>query len=142
MGQANPVFVALFFSLWLAGMGWFFFFGWHVAPAALRRWADEENYRIIERKWPGLFDAIFFAKSNGNAVYRVVVRDKAGQCRSGLVRVGGARGCFWLSVQRCPVDVRWDLAKRSRKSATRPAATQAKNDLWDRELDCCDDASS
>jgi hypothetical protein len=69
----------VFMTVWLACMGSLFYFSRHVAPAALQRWADEEGYRVIQRKNAGLFAWWSFAKGNSHWVYRIVLVDKVGQ---------------------------------------------------------------
>jgi hypothetical protein len=109
------LFLILVFPLWLAMMGTFLYFFVHVAPSALKRWADGEGYEIIQRKNPGRRDWRFLGSSSGRErvygrVYRVILRDKIGQTREALVRVG-SRAWYGVSVSRCPVEVRWDGAK-------------------------------
>jgi hypothetical protein len=129
-------FLIFVFPLWLAGMGTFVYFWVHVAPSALRRWADDAGYQIIRRKNPGYHDWRSLA-SNSNTqpiygrVYRVIVRDKMGESREGLVVVGGP-GWYRMTVRRCPVEVRWDGAK---PLAPAPSHLESKGLLWDRELD-------
>ena len=103
----HPLFPILFFMVWAMLMGSFLYFSWHVAPSALRRWAAEHDYQIIERKKAGIFDWFFCAKGSGHWVYRIVVLDNTGETRRGLARIGEA---YWpcLSSSRCPVEVRWD----------------------------------
>jgi hypothetical protein len=99
--------------LWLAMVGLFFRFRWHVAPSALQRWAEVEGYRIVEQERAGIFDWLSFAKGNSSwVIYRVVVLDETGQVRSGLARVGSPYGPC-LSPSRCPVEARWDSTRRN-----------------------------
>jgi hypothetical protein len=125
------VFPIVLMTVWLVGMGSLFYFSRHVAPAALQRWADEEGYRVIQRKNAGPFAWWSFAKGNCHWVYRVVLVDKVGQEREALVRVGHP-ALFCLSVSRCPVDVRWKEAKASASAVLRPLGKMA---MWDRDLD-------
>ena len=129
------LFLFVVFPLWLVGMGTFVYFFVHVAPSALRRWADEEGYQIIERKNPGFLDLRYLASSCGRKricgrVYRVIVRDKMVQSREGLVVVGSS-GWYSVSVSRCPVEVRWDRVKPLSPPTSHPENMHL---LWDREL--------
>jgi hypothetical protein len=105
--HVNTLALLAFFAAWCAIMGSFTYFSWRVAPAALTRWAESEGYQIIKRKKAGMFDWFRFAKGSGHWIYRIVVMDKTGRSRSGLVRVGNP---YWicLSVNRCPAEARWD----------------------------------
>ena len=99
------------FAGWLTIVGSYSYFCWRVAPSALGLWAEAEGYRIVSRRNAGIFDRFTFANGSGHQVYRVVVVDKTGQTLSGLVRVGEPyRWC--LSVNRCPVEARWDEKTR------------------------------
>ena len=129
-------FLVFVFPLWLAGIGTFVYFWVHVAPSALQRWADDEGYQIVRRKNPGLHDWRSLASNSGperdyRRVYRVIVRDKMGESREGLVLVGGPRW-YRITVRRCPVEVRWDGHK---PLAPAPSHQRSKHLLWDRELD-------
>jgi hypothetical protein len=90
-------FLVFVFPLWLAGMGTFVYFWVHVAPSALQRWADDEGYQIIRRKNPEFRDWRSLVSNSGTEgvygrVYRVIVRNKMGGSREGLVLVGGQGG--------------------------------------------------
>jgi hypothetical protein len=105
-----------FVAIWSVLMGSYLYFLWHVAPLALRRWAEAEGFQIIERKRSGMFDWVSFAKGrhsfakdSGYRIYRVVVRDKAGLTRSGLARVGKPHW-YSMSASQCPVEIRWGEA--------------------------------
>lgn len=104
--QVNPLFLVVFLTLWSVVMGTYLHFRMRVAPAALRRWADEQGYQIVEQKRAGFFDWLSVAKGSGHHVYRVVVRDRDGQEHPGLIRVGTP--CwFCTSSSRCPVEAAW-----------------------------------
>lgn len=110
-GVIGLVMMVVILALWSAMMGLFFRFRWHVAPSTLRRWAEEEGYRIFEQKRAGPFDWFSFAEGNSWwVIYRVVVLDETGQVRSGLARVGSPYGPC-LSPSRCPVEARWDSTR-------------------------------
>jgi hypothetical protein len=127
-------FLFVVFPLWLAAMGTFVYFTFYVAPSALRVWADEEGYEIIERRQPGFRDLLALAEGRRERVYgwvyRLTVRDKMGRSREGLVVVGGP-GWYRIRVSRCPVEVRWDAAKILSPAASDPVR---KDPMWDREV--------
>jgi hypothetical protein len=130
------LFLFVVFPLWLAGMGRFLYFFAHVAPSALERWADGEGYQIIERKNPRFRDWRSMASNFGpervyGKFYRVIVRDKMGQSREGLVLVGGPGWWYTISVRRCAAKVRWDGAKAFSPVTSHP---ENKHLMWDREL--------
>jgi hypothetical protein len=117
------------FFLWLFLMSFSFYFFFHVAPSALRRWADEQGYRILRRRTAGPVKRMRVGVSNGHQVYDVTVVDKTGQERRGLVRLGYP---FWfcLSVDRCPVAARWNDG-----GSAPPSAPSKRSPMWDSELD-------
>lgn len=128
-------FLFVWFPLWLAVMGRCLYFFAHVAPSALERWADGEGYQIIERKNPRFRDWRSMASNFGpervyGKFYRVIVRDKMGQSREGLVLLGGPGWCT-SSVRRCGVKVLWDGAKAFSQVTSHP---ESKHLMWDKEL--------
>lgn len=104
--HVHPVLIVVFFAVWSAMMGTYLHFSLRVAPDALRRWADAQGYQFVERKRAGVFDWYSTASGSGQHVYRVVVRDREGRERRGLVVVGTP---YWwcTSSSRCPVEARW-----------------------------------
>jgi hypothetical protein len=126
--DAIGLFVVL--PIWLVLMVCFVHFYLRVSPSAIQRWGAENDYEIVNLKAAGLFEGWSFASGNGHRVYRVVVEDKAGHARNGLLRVGNP---YWmsLSVALCPVESRWDEPDKSSSDAARPPDKRA---LWDREL--------
>jgi hypothetical protein len=84
--------------------------------ADILTWADRNGYTILLRE--AARENPFVEESDGQVVYRVVVRDQHGEIRRGSVRCGG------------PLKVRWEdrvaLASRSRSK---------RHPLWDRDLD-------
>lgn len=105
--HASPAYIVGFLILWSLVMGTYLHFRLRVAPAALRRWADAEGYKIVAQKWPGPFDWFSVASGSGQHVFRVVVRDREGQERRGLIAVGTPEW-FCTSSSRCPVIAQWD----------------------------------
>jgi hypothetical protein len=68
--EVNPLFLLLFFIAWAAMMGSYFYFALHVAPSALRRWAEEQGYQIVKKRIAGPLDWWSFAKFSGHQIYR------------------------------------------------------------------------
>jgi hypothetical protein len=120
--QDFPPWVAIpFFVVWCWVMGSFVFSGWRIVPRALDRWANEQGYKIVQKTAAGLFKRAAVGASNCQVVYTIVVEDGKGTTRSGLVKIGD----YWwpsLSLDRCPIEVRWD-------------ETRKVPNLWDREID-------
>jgi hypothetical protein len=80
---------------------------WHSTRSQdiLQHWADQNGYRIIEKKYVQFFRGPFFwTSSKGQSVYRVVVEDRTGRRRSGWVRCGS----WWLGVWIDQAQVHWD----------------------------------
>lgn len=107
MAQLGFLVGMLLFVAWATMMGSYLYFLRHVAPSALRLWAEEHGYQIIKKQTPGPLAWWSFAKGSGHHIYRVVVLDEKGSTRGGLVRLGNPRW-FCFSPARCPVEARWD----------------------------------
>jgi hypothetical protein len=108
-------------------LGSYTFFNWHVAPAALGRWAGEEGARILRRRNANPIEWFSLARGSGDVIYRVWLQDKTEADRECLVRVGTG---FWfsLSARRCPVQVmRWEAGEEPLPPPSKP--------MWDGELD-------
>ena len=76
-----------------------------MANAMLQHWAQGNGFQILSLERCLLFKGAFsWTSSDGQPVYRVVVRDREGRERRGHVRCGG----FWLGVFADQVEVRWD----------------------------------
>jgi hypothetical protein len=71
----------------------------------LEEWAEREGVRLIEADrrwiWRGPF---WWRSTEGQAVFRVVVEDRAGRRRRGHVRVGG----WWLGLFSNEATVSWE----------------------------------
>ena len=82
-------------------------FGWRLrrSRSILQKWADGYGFEILEceRRWfrRGPF---WWRTSEHMEVFRVLVRDRAGQVRGGYVRVGGWFLGLWSDAAR----VEWD----------------------------------
>jgi hypothetical protein len=99
------VFVLLPIAIFLA-------FRWHFArsSAILQLWADENGYEILEKSYRHFFKGPFFWRTSKNqTVYRVTVRDKAGNVGTGWV----ACGSFWWGLWSNQAKVRWDEAPQA-----------------------------
>lgn len=80
---------------------------WHHSRAGslLDQWARSNGFTILSREICLFFRGPFFwTTTKGQEVYRIRVRDQAGNPRSGYVRVGGA----WLGMMSDHVEARWD----------------------------------
>ncbi|MBN1937176.1 MAG: hypothetical protein JW934_21130 [Anaerolineae bacterium] len=62
------------------------------SDALLHKWATDNGYQIVRAEFTLFRRGPFFWSSRYQAVYRVVVRDPAGQVRFGWVRCGGWLG--------------------------------------------------
>jgi hypothetical protein len=130
------VFLFVAFPIWIAAMAHMAYFFLHIAPCALRRWAEEEGFQVIQRKEPTIRDRLSLVWERGfkrlsGPVYRVLVRDKSGWTREGLVLVG-SHNSYAFSVSRCPVEVRWTGPAKA-TSAIGPSSPESL--MWDREID-------
>jgi hypothetical protein len=65
-------------------------FVWFLAPAAVRRWADERGYSIVRRRQAGPLTLLCLVVAAGPAqmLCRVVVQDKLGRLQDGVLLVG------------------------------------------------------
>jgi hypothetical protein len=120
--QQFPPWVGIpFFIVWCWLMGSFLYSYWRVVPRALDRWAKEQGFKVIRKSPGGPFKMMAMGASSSQVVYSIVVVDAKGATRSGLVKIGD----YWwfsLSLDRCPIEVRWD-------------ETRKIPNLWDREVD-------
>jgi hypothetical protein len=91
---------------------------WHFGRSAaiLRRWADENGYEILEKSYRHfLRGPFFFRTTKHQTVYRVTVRDKAGNVGSGWV----ACGSWWMGLWSDQAKVRWDEVPQATASTMR-----------------------
>lgn len=96
---------------------------WNLArsDAILQEWADGNGYEILEKSYCLFFRGpFFFRTTKDQVVYRVTVRDKAGNVGKGWV----ACGSWWFGLWSKEAKVRWDEA---------PEAASSK--MYDRPLD-------
>jgi hypothetical protein len=99
--------LAPFFMIALVLFFMVFYFRWHFTRSAaiLEKWADENGYEILERSYRWFFRGpFFFRTSKGQTVYRVTVRDKAGNVQTGWV----ACGSWWWGLLSDQARVIWD----------------------------------
>lgn len=78
-----------------------------VAPEALEAWAKMRGYEVVRRVELGLIDRTSRGVTGSQVLYRVALRDAAGETRSGVAKVGD-RHWFCLEADQCDVDFRWD----------------------------------
>ena len=80
---------------------------WHFtrSRSILEKWAERSGYEILESDYRNLVRGPFFwTSSKGQTVYRVKVRDRLGNIRSGWVRCGG-----WFSgLLSDATEVKWE----------------------------------
>jgi hypothetical protein len=81
--------------------------GWHYSRsnALLHKWADENDFQLLGREYRNFFKGPFlWTTARGQTVYRVTVRDRRGNTRTGWVRCGS-----WLfGLLSDKAEVRWD----------------------------------
>jgi hypothetical protein len=70
----------------------------------LRKWIQENRYDLVHAEYRYLRKGPFFWSSRNQPVYRVEVRDAAGNHRSGWLQCGG----WFLGVLTDKVKVIWD----------------------------------
>ncbi len=100
------------FAISLVVIATIFGFRWHFARSAaiLQKWAVENGYEILEKSYRLLFKGPFFFRTTEHqTVYRVTVRDKAGNVRTGWV----ACGSWWWGLLSDQAQVRWDEVQKS-----------------------------
>ena len=93
-------------------------FRWHFARSAaiLDKWAAENGFKIVEKSYCLFFRGpFFFRTTKDQAVYRVAVRDKAGNVGTGWV----ACGSWWCGLFSDKAQVRWDEAPQVAASPMR-----------------------
>ncbi len=80
---------------------------WHFRKASsmLARWASENGYRILKKRYRWIFRGPFWWRlSDKMLVYRVTVKDAEGTVRRGWVRCGGG----FMGLSNDQVAVVWD----------------------------------
>ena len=98
---AMTILVILALGLAVGSMVW----GFRRGEVLLDRWAARNGYRIVEREYRWLAKGPFFFRSGkGHSVYRIAVRDGAGELRRGWARCGG----WFIGLLSDHVEVRWD----------------------------------
>jgi len=109
----KPLFAILAFGTIL-----FLSMRWHFSrsSAILEKWANENGFEILEKSYRQfLRGPFFFRASKHQTVYRVTVRDKAGQVGTGWV----ACGSWWWGLCSDQATVRWDEAPQATASPMR-----------------------
>jgi hypothetical protein len=111
-GKAElPLFVAIpFFLLIIVLLSLYGFFAKHIAPKVLDLWAKEHGHKVVQKKDAGIFRRLSVGASNTQVVYEIVLIDKWGVTRSGLVKIGWY-GLPKLSSVNCPIEDYLDKAK-------------------------------
>ena len=70
----------------------------------LARWAEREGYELLHVEHRILGRGPFWFSAKSQAIYRVVVMDRAGHVRKGFVRLGD----WWRGVMADRVEARMD----------------------------------
>ncbi len=71
----------------------------------LETWAREQGYEVLSQEECWIFRGPFFwSSSKGQKIYKVALRNREGQVRTGYARCGG----YWLGLFSDAVEVRWD----------------------------------
>lgn len=94
---AVVAFAALAIALW----------AWHFSRSRqiLQSWAARSGLELLQAERRLFFRGPFWWRTGkGQEVFRIVVRDAAGQQRSGHARIGG----WFLGMLSDHVEVRWD----------------------------------
>ncbi|WP_435005112.1 hypothetical protein P12x_003004 [Tundrisphaera lichenicola] len=89
--------------------------GRRVIPEAIDRWAMDHGYKILESKDAGFLKRMSFSATACQWVQIIVVQDRNGARRSGMLKVGD----HWfpsLSVEQCPIEVEWDEGDEGKSS--------------------------
>ena len=106
------------FGLLAFGTIMFLCMSWHYSrsSAILEKWAAENGFEILERSYRHFFRGPFFLRTTKHqTVYRVTVRDKAGNVGTGWV----ACGSWWWGLWSDEAKVRWDEAPQATASPMR-----------------------
>jgi hypothetical protein len=83
------------------------------SAAILNQWAEESGHEILEKSFCLFCKGPFFwCTSRNQVVYRVIVRDKAGNIGRGWV----ACGSWWRGLFSNQAQVRWDARQPRRRS--------------------------
>jgi hypothetical protein len=107
---------APFFMMALVAVAMILAFYWHFTRSAaiLQQWADANGFEILEKSYRHFFRGpFFFRTSKGQTVYRVTVRDKAGNIGTGWV----ACGSWWWGLMSNQAKARWDEPPQPPSSA-------------------------
>jgi hypothetical protein len=100
------------------------------APAAMKRWAKENGYRLVRQDYRPVLRGPFFGTTSLNQmVFRITVRDEQGGSKTGWLCIGTY---WWPSVDQ--IEVFWCKASPDRR-VTPPKPVLGKPPLWDRDLD-------
>lgn len=82
------------------------------SAAILKQWADESGHEILEKSYCWFLKGPFWRTSRWEVVYRVIVRDKAGNIGRGWV----ACGSWWRGRFSNQAQLRWVARQPSRRS--------------------------
>jgi len=115
---SNTMDLTPLFGILAVGLFIFLSIRWHYSrsSAILEKWAAENGFEILEKSFRHFFRGpFFFRASKHQTVYRVTVRDKAGQVGTGWA----ACGSWWWGLWSDEANVRWDEAPQATASPMR-----------------------
>ncbi|HEX8911507.1 MAG TPA: hypothetical protein VF796_04035 [Humisphaera sp.] len=96
-----PVFVVIALLVGLVSIAW----NSGAGERMLDRWAAANGYTLLSAEHRWLAQGPFWWRTSKNqSVYRISVRDAAGEVRTGWARCGG----WFLGMMSDQVDVEWD----------------------------------
>lgn len=86
------------------------YYAWYFprSQSVLKHWAARNEFEIVHEELKWFYKGPFtWLNNRGHTVYRIKVRDKNGQERTGWVRCGG----IWLGLFSDEATVKWDEDK-------------------------------
>ncbi len=110
VGWSEIFLVLVFFSFVFFMLGCFAAFSHWIAPKVLDDWAKEHGHKILQKRDVGPFKRLSVNARSTHVLYEIVVLDRWGVTRSGLVKIGWD---WWpkLTSENCPIKVYWDDGK-------------------------------
>ena len=101
----NDIFSISILFVVLAGLGYgVFTLMKNRSEQIIFKWADENDYQILDLKPKTIFQGPFGLSSKNQTIFRIAVEDTAGAQRTGWVRCGS----FLLGIINDKVEVKWD----------------------------------
>ena len=91
-------------GLSLVGLGCWFHYYRRRSRELLNLWAEREGYKLLHCEHRILGRGPFWFSGKTQAIYRVVVLDKAGHVRKGFVRLGD----WWRGIMSDKIEAKMD----------------------------------